>query len=39
VKRNGEAMAEVFKAKWIPLENRYFDFYNVKNNCDLIIVT
>lgn len=39
VKRNGEAMAEVFKAKWIPLENRYFDFYNVKNNCDLIIIT
>ena len=39
VKRNGEEMAEVFKAKWIPLENRYFDFYNIKNNCDLIIVT
>ncbi len=39
VKRNGEEMAEVFKSKWIPFENRYFDFYNIKNNCDLIIVT
>ena len=39
VKRNGEEMAEVFKSKWIPLENRYFEFYNIKNNCDVIIVT
>ncbi len=39
VKRNGEEMAEVFKDKWIPLENRYFEFYNIKNNCDVIIVT
>ncbi len=38
VKRNGEAMAEIFKNKWIPLENRYFEFYNIKNNCDVIIV-
>lgn len=39
VKRNGEAMAEVFKNKWIRFENRYFDFYNIKNKCDVIIVT
>lgn len=39
VKRNGEAMAEMFRNKWIPLENRYLDFYNIKNKCDVIIVT
>ena len=39
VKRNGEAMAEVFKSKWIPLENRYFEHFNVKNKCDITIVT
>ena len=38
-KRNGEVMTEVFKAKWIPLENRYFSFCNIKNKCDIIIVT
>ncbi len=39
VKRNGEAMAEVFKNKWIPLENRYFEHFKIKNRCDIIIVT
>lgn len=35
--RNGEAALEVFKAKWIPLENRYFEFFGIKDKCDIII--
>ena len=38
-RRSGEKAAEVFKAKWIPLEKRYFDFYKIKENADMIIGT
>lgn len=37
--RNGEDALEVFKSKWIPLENRYFDEFNIKSKCDIIIKT
>ena len=37
--RNSEALAKRFFSEWIPLENRYFEFYDVKNKCDIKIVT
>ncbi len=37
LERNGSEKLETFKEKWIPLENAYFDFYNVKENCDTVI--
>lgn len=37
--RNGADMLEVFKSKWIPLENRYFDAFDIENNCDVVINT
>lgn len=37
--RNGEAAAEIFKAKWIPLENRYFDYYGIDESVLLSIST
>ena len=33
--RNGEMMYEKFKKIWIPLENKYFDQYNIFNVADL----
>lgn len=33
--RNGEEAARVFKQKWIPLEERYFEAYDIENRCDL----
>jgi uridine kinase len=33
--RNGEAALEIFKTKWIPLENRYFEFFGIKDKCDI----
>lgn len=39
VNRNGDKMYENFKNIWIPLENKYFDFYNIKENCHKIIKT
>jgi len=34
-KRNGEAGAVQFKEKWIPMEERYFSTYKVKERCNL----
>lgn len=35
--RNGAEGLEIFKEKWIPLENRYFEKFDIKNKCDLVI--
>lgn len=35
-KRNPDN-AEMFFAKWIPLENKYFDTFDIKNCCDIIL--
>ena len=35
--RNGEEALEAFKTKWIPFENHYFEAFDIKNKCDLII--
>lgn len=37
--RNGEMGAVLFQEKWIPLEERYFSAYRIKNNCDLYFQT
>lgn len=37
--RNGASALEAFKSKWIPLENRYFEEFEIKNKCDVILTT
>lgn len=37
--RNGEEAYEIFKEKWIPLENYYFDELGIREKADLLIVT
>ena len=37
LKRNGEQKAMEFKTKWIPRENYYFDFFDIRNKCDIIL--
>ncbi len=37
LKRNGAEALEIFKTKWIPLENKYFEEFNIKSNSDIII--
>ena len=37
--RSNEKKLERFKNEWIPMENRYFDTYNIRKNCDLVIDT
>lgn len=37
VKRNGKEMAVIFRDKWIPFEERYFETYNIMKNCNIIL--
>ena len=36
-KRNGEKGAEAFRDKWIPMEERYFLAFGIKDKCDIVI--
>ena len=36
INRNGEEAYECFKNKWIPLEEKYFDAFKIKEKCELI---
>ncbi|MFR1517517.1 MAG: uridine kinase [Clostridia bacterium] len=36
--RNGEEMLKKFTDRWIPMENRYFDFCKIREICDCIVV-
>ena len=35
--RNGEAALPVFRERWIPLENRYFEALDILSQCDLVV--
>lgn len=37
IRRNGEANAEIFRERWIPMEEKYFAAFNVEKRCDLRI--
>jgi uridine kinase len=37
LERNGKDALEVFRSKWIPFENRYFDAFGIKDKCDIVI--
>lgn len=38
-KRNGEQMLERFKNEWIPMEEKYFEAFNIAQKSDIIINT
>lgn len=35
--RNGAQMAEMFKNRWIPMEENYYKTYRVKENADMVV--
>lgn len=37
LERNGADALEIFKNKWIPFENRYFEAFDIKSKCDITI--
>ena len=37
IKRNGEEMAVIFKNRWIPLEEKYFNAFGTKEKADIIL--
>lgn len=34
--RNGEKALDMFRERWIPMEEKYFNEYNIKERCDYI---
>ena len=34
-RRNGKKLLSVFESKWIPMEEKYFAEYNIKEKCDI----
>ena len=36
LKRNGEAMCKKFKSMWIPMEKRYAEVFDIRENSDLV---
>lgn len=37
ISREGDAVAAVFKEKWIPLEEKYFSACEIEKSCDIVI--
>ncbi len=37
IERNGEAMAQMFKERWIPMEEAYYHTFRIKQNADIVI--
>ncbi len=35
--RNGEASLKIFEERWIPMEEKYFNAFNIRNTADFII--
>ena len=36
-KRNGETMAEMFRNRWIPMEEAYYSHFHIKEKADIIL--
>jgi len=37
INRNGKENAENFKNKWIPLEEKYFEYFKIEEKCELVL--
>ena len=37
IDRNGEVMAQMFKTRWIPMEEAYYQTFNIKQKADIVI--
>lgn len=39
IQREGEEKAEVFRTRWIPMEEKYFDTFGIADRCDFVFDT
>lgn len=37
LRRNGERMAEMFRTRWIPMEECYFNHFDIRSKADLVL--
>lgn len=35
ISRNGKHNAKIFEERWIPLEEKYFEYYQIQKNCSI----
>lgn len=39
IRRNGKEKTEIFRDRWIPLEEKYFSAFDIENRCEIHIET
>jgi hypothetical protein len=37
LRRNGEKMAEMFRTRWIPMEEKYFSHFDIRGAADIVL--
>lgn len=37
LRRNGERMAEMFRTRWIPMEEKYFSHFGIREKADIVL--
>lgn len=37
LRRNGEIMAEMFRTRWIPMEEKYFSHFGIREKADIVL--
>ena len=37
LRRNGEKMAEMFRTRWIPMEEKYFYHFGIREKADIVL--
>ncbi len=37
LRRNGERMAEMFRTRWIPMEEKYFSYFGIREKADIVL--
>ena len=37
LRRNGERMAEMFRTRWIPMEEKYFNHFGIREKADIVL--
>ena len=37
LRRNGERMAEMFRTRWVPMEEQYFNHFSIREKADIVL--
>ena len=37
LRRNGEETLDIFREKWIPMEDKYLEYFKIREKCDIVL--